>query len=164
MTTILTANFEDQTIGNNPTNPPVYHGYADVEGKRWSYARGSETGTPAQGSKFLEYEIAASQTDAGSQIKSATIYESNPYLFTNGNTYYFCWYQRFNRVGGTDIWNTTSNYVQSGDKGVEVFSTTRGIRWIVSQGMWDGYQALGAGKWTVWLGNPSFHLNDGGDG
>lgn len=157
MAIIATSTFESDTVGSAASNPPIYQDGATDHIVR------STIWTPG-GVKYLEYSIDAEQSNAGSEWKPGTISPANPYSFTNGNTYYFAWYQRFNRIDGADIWDTVSGDIQSGDKGVEVYGTSAGIRWTVSQGTWDGFDAIGAGKWTVWIGNPTYHLNNGDGG
>ncbi|RLJ00711.1 MAG: hypothetical protein DRP06_01315 [Candidatus Aenigmatarchaeota archaeon] len=73
-----------------------------------------------------------------------------------GDTYYLAYYMNFERINGFDIWHEGSE-VQSGDKGIEI--TGDGIRWVTSRGQWSSYVTNDDHHYTVFLGNPNYHLN-----
>lgn len=52
--------------------------------------------------------------------------------------------------------SATSN-VQSAEKGVELVGEA--LRWEISKGQWDSYYGNTANHFTLYLGNPSHHLN-----
>jgi hypothetical protein len=156
MAVIATCDFEDQTVGNGPSNPPIY---SSGEGDVTYTIRSSPA--PPDGTKCLEAHVANGVIGCSTEWKPGTISSASPYYFTNGQEYFFAWYQRMDRVGGTAIWHTGAG-VQSGDKGVEVYGVAHGVRWLVSSGHWSSFGAMTAGKWTIWCGQPTYHLNQHG--
>jgi len=112
----------------------------------------SSGGAP-QGNQYFVWQTSNSQNDCFTQVKSDITF---PFSLTLGTTYYLAYYMSFDRIGGNDIWHECTT-CQSADKGVELDGS--GIRWILSRGQWDGFSANQDHHYSVWGGNPSYHLN-----
>jgi hypothetical protein len=69
-------------------------------------------------------------------------------------TYYLAYFFNFTRINNQDIWHESG---QSGDKGIEI--TGSGIRWEVARGHWESMSNNQDHHYTVWVGNPTYHLN-----
>ena len=150
---------ENQADGSILPNPPFWFG--------WKFV-GSSTGPdiidhpelcaqvkrgPApQGEKYLQWKI----TDEDNHSRYTEVKGRGfPTRCTLGKTYYLAYYFNFTRIDGRDIWHERG---QSADKGVELKGS--GIRWCVSRGHWGGgYTRNEDHRYTVWLGNPTYHLN-----
>ncbi len=106
-----------------------------------------------QGANYFEWITVNQEHDTYNEVKNKGVF---PIPVTLGKTYYVAYYFNFSRINGLDVWHTNSS-MQSADKGIEIYGS--GIRWEVARGQWDSFPAIGAGKFTLWLGNPSHHLN-----
>jgi hypothetical protein len=143
---------ENQTCGANAPNPPFW-----IQSMR--YAQIVCDSTAPQGSKYFQWHVpgpagtwdsAYTEVGAGGQGMPATS--------ILGKTIYFAYYFNQTRVGGVDIWHRTAS---SGDKGNEIDGVSWGVRWLVSKGHWGPFADNQPGRYTVWLGNPTFHINSG---
>ena len=110
-------------------------------------------GTTPQGSKYIEWETAEGWIDHYTEIHNT---QGLPVTCSLGTTYYLAYFKRFDRIGGVDIWHEGSG-IRSSDKGVEI--TGSGIRWQVSRGQWTTYAANQDHRYTIYMGNASYHLN-----
>ncbi|HEX8947220.1 MAG TPA: peptidoglycan-binding protein [Candidatus Paceibacterota bacterium] len=133
---------ENGTCGKTLPTPPIYTQNADRVGH---YGCGP---TP-NGSKFLEWTAGQwhdHYTEVGEKDISIKV--------EMGKTYYLAYYFNFTRINGKDIWHSTG---QSADKEVEIRGD--GIRWITSIGHWSGLAPNKDGYYTMWMGNPTYHLS-----
>lgn len=105
-----------------------------------------------QGAKHLEFTTVDNQTNTYTTITT----QNMPITNTEGKVYYLAYYFNFSRINGLDIWDRNSG--QSADKGIEIYGD--GIRWVMSRGHWGTLTNVNADNYTVWLGNPSYHLNN----
>ena len=127
-----------------------------------TYDRGthqSAINTP-NGIKYISYHFnpptSGSNSTMRDDIKDKSLF---PVTYANGDIFYSAYYARFDRVDGVDIWHDQM-YEQSADKGFEIIGD--GIRWINSRGQWtSGYTPNDDHHYTMWLGNPSYHINEG---
>lgn len=133
--------------GSELPNPPFW---TQVKSTRGHVVCGSS----AQGNRHFEFSTVDGQGDHYTEIHGT---QGLPVAVKMGTTYYLAYYKRFDRTGNPlqDIWHTSGD---SGDKGVEMLGS--GIRWELGRGHWDG-AANQPGHYTVWMGNPSYHLNAG---
>lgn len=116
---------------------------------------GSSGGTP-QGSKYIFWNISQNQHDFYNEIRPTTglPIPGNQ----SGRTFYLAFWFRFERkTGGNRFDVFQSGNLQSAEKGFEIRGP--GLRWITAMGQWDSLASNSSGRFTVWLGNPSHHLN-----
>jgi hypothetical protein len=141
---------ENGTDGTNLSNPP----FCQTECTS-AYAKGTyqSSGGAPQGSKYFQWQTVNNQPEAYTVIGNVS---QNPPLVSNalGNTYYVAYYFNFTRINGLDIWHETG---QSADKGVEIVGS--GIRWVLGRGNWATLINNQDHRYTVFVGNPSYHLN-----
>lgn len=125
-------------------NPPFWTEEASQRGR-------VICGTTPQGAKFFEFQTVARQSAAYTEI-----HPSPPFPITNilGKTIYLAYFFNFTRINGLDIWHEVDD---SADKGIELMGS--GIRWIISRGHWSNLANNSDHRYTVWGGNPSYHLN-----
>jgi hypothetical protein len=87
-----------------------------------------------------------------------------PHTFSEGQSFYLAYWVRLDRQSGGSRFNVfvSGSGVQSAEKGFEVKGPNigDGLRWVTAIGQWDSLVANGADTFTVWGGNPSFHLNN----
>jgi len=108
-----------------------------------------------QGTKYIEWITVSNQSEAYTEMHYGA---SFPLNLVSGKWYYLAYYKRFERIEGRNIWSG-----MQADKGIEMRGN--GIRWIVSRGSsWGTIVSPGTGKWTIWPGNPTYHLNGNGSG
>jgi len=117
----------------------------------------NEGGTP-QGDKYFRWDL--NNTDPNStkaifcNLKNKDTFPVNLEL---GKTYYIAFFCNFTRIDGQDIWHSGGEgFPQSADKGIEMKGS--GIRWIAARGQWEEIDN-DLHKWSVWMGNPTYHLN-----
>lgn len=148
---------ESQTVGSVLTNPPFcMHPCGAGSGALGTIQ--SLGGTP-QGSKYFQWTITANQDSHYNVINQPPGLPTS--TNTLGKTYYMAYYFNFTRIGGLDIWHEGTS-TQSADKGVELRgpgNSGQGLRWVTSMGQWDSLMRNQDHKFTMWLGNPSAHLN-----
>lgn len=143
---------ENGIVGNNLSNPPFCR---TACGGSSGYNNGvgiyeSSGGTP-QGSKFFQWQTNDNQNNYYTEVKDGGF----PVTNILGDTIYLAWFFRFDRIGGLNIWHTTGN--ASGDKGIEIRGS--GVRWETGNGFWGSGTTIPDNRYTVWLGNPTYHLN-----
>lgn len=150
---------EDQADGSVLPNPPFWFGWKTV-----GHATGPRVidhpercahvtqGPAPQGQKYFQWEISDKDNhERYTEVKGRNF----PVRCALGKTYYLAYYYNFARIDGRDIWHEKG---QSADKGVELKGS--GVRWCVSRGHWGGGYARNQDhRYTVWLGNPTYHLN-----
>ncbi|MGP8323478.1 MAG: T9SS type A sorting domain-containing protein [Methanosarcinaceae archaeon] len=107
-----------------------------------------------EGDRFIEWETEEGWGDHYTEIHNT---QNLPVTCSAGTTYYLAYFSKFSRINGLDIWHEGSS-IQSGDKGLEI--TGDGIRWVTSRGQWDSYAPNDDHHYTVFLGNPYYHLNE----
>ncbi|MDW7774304.1 MAG: hypothetical protein SCH71_15570 [Desulfobulbaceae bacterium] len=120
---------------------------------------GSSISAP-QGNMYFEWNITSpNQGNVRNEVKNRLTF---PVSLSLGTTYYLAYWMRFDRKNGLDIWQEGS--LQSSDKGVELSGD--GIRWTTSRGQWTecrgvsgAFMANADHRFTVWVGNPTYHLN-----
>jgi hypothetical protein len=108
-------------------------------------------GSAPQGSRFFEFQTVNNQTHHYTEIHPAPTFPITNIL---NKTLYLAYHFNFTRIDGRNIWHQTG---QSGDKGLELQGS--GIRWIVSRGHWENLANNTDHRYTIWGGNPSYHLN-----
>jgi hypothetical protein len=101
------------------------------------------------GNKFFEWYCPDATHDAWNTIRVKGTY---PIPLTLGKTYYSAYFMRFDALTSKQIWAD-----DQGEKGVEVKGA--GIRWITSRGRNAAYHNIPDYNFTVYIGNPSYHLN-----
>src|SRR4030067_1348498 len=145
-TVYLNLNAEEGTVGNIVPNPPFCQTECSGSGAKGTY---QSSGGTLQGSKYYQWQTVANQPTAYTEV-------SNSLGITNiiGKTFYVAYFFRFDRINGLDIWHETGD---SADKGIEIVGS--GLRWLVSRGQWGNLISNQDHRYTVWLGNPTYHLN-----
>jgi hypothetical protein len=110
-------------------------------------------GSTPQGSRFFEFQTVNSQADAYTEIQP-----NPPFPITGilNKTLYLAYFFNFTRIGGLDVWHESGD---SADKGIEFVGS--GVRWILSRGHWSNLANNIDHNYTVWAGNPTYHLNAG---
>jgi hypothetical protein len=108
-------------------------------------------GFAPEGNKFFEFDTVNRQGSAYTEI-----HPNPPFPITNilNKTLYLAYFFNFTRLGGLDIWYKSGD---SADKGIEIVGS--GIRWVISRGHWGNLAANRDNCYTVWGGNPTYHLN-----
>lgn len=130
--------------GSELPNPPIWT--QDVA------KRGHVVCEPSPvGSRHIEFTTVNNQTNHYTEIHNT---QGLPVNVSLGRTYYLAYYFNFTRINGLDIWHETN---QSGDKGLEI--TGNGIRWEIGRGQWDSFSNNQDHRYSVWMGNPTYHLN-----
>lgn len=149
---------ESSTVGSQLTNQPFCSWECIGEGYQ-SIVIGmiGATGGAPQGSKYFYWNIVQNQHSHYNEIRQSPNLPSGTNML--GKTVYLAYYFRFDRSsGGTryDIFER-GNGVQSAEKGIEIRGP--GLRWVTSMGQWDSLPANASGKFSTFVGNPSYHLN-----
>lgn len=108
-------------------------------------------GGAKQGYKYFYWKTFDNQRSAWTEISYRPTF---PITCLLGKTYYLGYFFNFTKIDGKEIWHRTGD---SADKGVELMGN--GVRWTVSVGHWGNLAANQADKFTVWGGNPTYHLN-----
>lgn len=157
-TMYFSFNAEGDAVGSSLTNEPFcgFQCGAGTESGQTVGRIGSTGGAP-QGSKYFYWNIVQNQHDHYNEIRQTPNLPSGANLM--GKTLYLAYHFRFDRQSGGaryDVFESGSG-VQSAEKGIEIRGP--GLRWITSIGQWDSLASNQAGKFTVWPGNPSYHLN-----
>lgn len=134
---------ENSACDTELPNPPFWTQETSHRGK-------STCGPTLQGSRFFEWVAQDYWHDAYTEISSQAL----PVSLVPGRTYYLAYYFNYTRINGRDIWRNSDD---SADKGVEI--TGSGIRWVGSVGHWSSLATIPAGKFTIWGGNPTYHVN-----
>ena len=150
------------SLGDTP-QPPFYPTVPRQIGQVVNSSTAYNNRTPVKGDNFFQYHwTAANYGDSSMQNALAyAAYQNMPYTFTEGETLYTAWYERFYPIAGTAIFTfTPATY--GGDKGIELNGD---IRWIASRGVGDGwgFSGLTETQFTTWLGNPNWHYNRTGN-
>jgi Fibronectin type III domain len=135
-------NAEDYPCNSDLPNPPFWSG--DRVGK-------ITCGLTPEGSKYFEWVTEDGWTNHYTEISN---FQSLPLTCNFGTTYFVAFFFNFERINGLDIWHEVGS---SADKGVEIIGD--GIRWVFSRGHWWDEQYNQDHHYTVWGGNPSYHLN-----
>ncbi|HJX18595.1 MAG TPA: heparin lyase I family protein [Acidiferrobacterales bacterium] len=150
-TVYLSLDAEEGTVGQTIPNPPFCQTECSGSGAKGTFE--SADGA-AQGAQYYQWRTVQSQGEAYTVVGNAG---QNPPLVADllGKTLYLGWYFNFTRIDGNDIWH--EGQLQSGDKGVEIRGP--GVRWGVANGQWETVAANQDHRYTVWLGNPTYHLN-----
>lgn len=104
-----------------------------------------------QGKRYFEFQTVENQTNAYTKI----IGHKMPILNIENKTFYLAFYFNFTRINNKDIWDIDAE--QSGDKGVEIVGN--GIRWALSRGYWGTFNNVDNGKYIIWPGNPTYHID-----
>ena len=142
-----------EELPHHQSNGPEFCGpECSGQGERSNYQ--SSGGTP-QGNNFFQYDIVNHQSNHYTEIKNKGVF---PVANVLGRTFYLAYYMRFDRIGGIDVWHDGGHGIQSADKGIELKGN--GVRWVTSRGQWDSYVPNQDHRFTIWLGNPSYHLNN----
>jgi len=147
-TRYLYLDAENGVVGNSVPNPPLCQTQCSGRGEPATYQ--SIGGTP-QGTNYYQWQTVDNQLEHYTSIR--------PQLAADnilGKTIYLAYYFRFDTINNREIWHSGTG-IQSGDKGPEIDGN--GIRWILSRGQWEGMAANQPGHYTVWMGNPTYHLN-----
>jgi hypothetical protein len=134
---------EGLACGSTLPNPPMYTAMTSHQGH-------IICGDAPQGSNSFEWLTSEGWTDHYTEISN----HSFPFSCSFGETAYLAFFFRFDRVNGLDVWHETDS---SADKGVELVG--EGVRWIYSTGHWWYEGANTDHHYTVWGGNPGYHLN-----
>jgi len=130
--------------GTNLPNPPFWTQEASHRGH-------VTCGETPNGNRFIEFVTGRLQKSAYTEIgKTQGLPVSNPM----NKTFYLAYFFNFTRINGIDIWHENGD---SADKGVELVGN--GIRWLISRGHWGNLGNNQDHAYTVWGGNPSYHLN-----
>ena len=107
-----------------------------------------------QGSKYFGWNIAANQHDAQSDIRDRS---KMPFDMVLGTTYYLAYFFNYTEMNGIEVYRTNINAQECFDKGVELLGN--GLRWNAATGSrWEEMRLL-PHEWSIFLGNPNFHLN-----
>jgi len=151
-------NCEDQADGSVLPNPPFWFGWKTV-----GHATGGRVidhpercahvvqGRAPEGQKYFQWKITDEDNhDRYTEVKGRAF----PVRCILGKTYYLAYYFNFTRIDGRDIWHETGS---SGDKGVELKGS--GIRWCLSRGHRGNLAPNQDHRYTVYVGNPTYHLN-----
>jgi hypothetical protein len=151
-TIYLNLDAENGTVGSTVPNPPFCQTQCSGSGEPATY---QSNGGAAQGTNYFQWHTVDNQLEHYTVIRNT---QTNNLL---GKTIYLAYYFRFDRINSNDIWRVGTG-TQSADKGVEL--TGNGIRWILARGQWDkcnngGFASNQAHRFTIWAGNPSYHLN-----
>ena len=115
-----------------------------------------------QGTRHIEFTTKDNQSTAYTEINKTQDGQAISINNIIGKTYYLAYYFNFTRINGNDIWKEST---VSGDKGIEFDGN--GIRWILGRGQYskcNGSYSPGFARnkdhhYTVWVGNPTYHLN-----
>ncbi len=140
---------ENGTVGTNLTNPPFCQTECSGSGAKGTIQ--SSGGAP-QGIKYFQWQTVNNQTEHYTEIYGPSF----PITNIMGKTFYLAYYFNYTRINGLDIWHEGIS-VQSADKGVEIDGS--GVRWIASPGQWEYMMPNQDHHYTVWMGNPTYHLN-----
>lgn len=157
-TVFFSFDAESGVVGNAISNPP-FCGFQCGGGSESGQTVGriGSTGGAAQGSKYFYWNVVQNQHDHYNEIRQSPNLPSGTNLL--GRTIYLAYNFRFERsTGGSryDIFNR-GNGVQSAEKGIEIRGP--GLRWVTSMGQWDTLASNASGKFSTFIGNPSYHLN-----
>lgn len=149
---------ESNTVGSALPNPPfcgVQCGGGTESGQ--TVGRIGSTGGTPKGSQYFYWNIVQNQHDYYSEITQSPNLPTGTNMM--GKTVYLAYYFRLDRLAGGsrfDIYQRGTE-VQSAEKGVEIRGP--GLRWVTSIGQWDSLVGNQSGRFTIWAGNPSYHLN-----
>lgn len=135
---------ENESCGAVLPNPPFF--------TRVEFKGRTVCGETPEGTKYIEWQVPENLNNANTEVS----YDYGLFPVNNliGRTFYLAYFFNFTRTNGRDIWHLTG---QSADKGVELSGD--GVRWLVSPGHWSPFVANQPGRYTVWLGNPTYHLD-----
>lgn len=147
-TTYLYFDAENGVDGAYLPNPPFCQTECSGIGEKGTY---QSVGGAPQGSKYFQWRTVNNQNSAYNNVSMRPPF---PISCSLGRTYYIAYFFNFTKIDGREIWHRTGD---SADKGVEIVGN--GIRWIISRGHWDNLAPNQANKYTIWGGNPSYHIN-----
>ncbi|MBI5913502.1 hypothetical protein HY839_03645 [Candidatus Azambacteria bacterium] len=139
---------ESGTAGESLTNPPFCQ--TDC-GESYQTGTVESAGGAPQGTNYFQWHIANLQHSVYNIVHNPSTFPFNPPL---GSTMYLAYYFNYSRVNGVDVWHEVDD---SADKGIEL--TGSGIRWITSPGHWGSLANNQDHHYTIWMGNPTYHLN-----
>ncbi len=138
-------------------NPPFWEGWERI--KNAERCGRVTSGSAPQGKNYFEWEVTDEDHHSRyTEVKGkANTGMEFPLSVALGKTYYLAYYFNFTRINDLDIWHEKGD---SADKGVEL--TGSGVRWCVSRGHWGSLADNQEHRYTLWLGNPTYHLRPGG--
>jgi len=147
-TVYLNINAEDGTVGGDLPNPPFCQAAC---GETYAVGKYASIGGAPQGTKYFQWTTLDSQHSAYNLVNNPSTLPTTSII---GKTFYLAYYFNYTRINGLDIWYETSD---SADKGIEITGT--GVRWIASPGYWGSLGNNQDHHYTIWMGNPTYHLN-----
>lgn len=138
----------DPCNGSDLPNPPFWTQNVDYRGE-------TICDTSPHGSRHIQFTTVQDQQHHYTEIHNT---QDMPVSCSLGTSYYLAYFKRFDRTGSPleDVWHTSGS---SGDKGFEFRGN--GVRWEIGRGSWSSFSGLDDHTFSVWMGNPSHHLNPG---
>lgn len=134
----------DPCDGSELPNPPFWTNRVEQRGH-------ISCGPSPQGNRYFEFTTIDNQGAAYTEIHTT---QGLPITNVIGKTFYLGFFFNFTRIDGKDIWHEDTS---SADKGLEIVGS--GIRWVLARGMWGGLMQNQDHRYTIFGGNPSYHLN-----